>query len=246
MALKIISSEASISGNRELRILRQLSETIPSSQGGHKHVVQLLDDFNHSGPNGVHVCLVLELLGPSVSAATKALFVDDRLPGIVAKKACKQIVLALEALHKQGSGHGGKQVGGKTKLNSSDLLPDLHTGNLAFIIPEMKQLPEEELCKELGQPRTGLVSRLDGKPLEPGMPEYLVWPARLPLYDPQLEEKPLKLIDFGESFSLDDKPKTLHTPLALRAPEVLFQGDYDLRVDCWSLGCTVSWCRSGL
>lgn len=78
------------------------------------------------------------------------------------------------------------------------------------------------------------------------MPEYLVWPARLPANDLNFEKSSVKLIDLGGSFLSDDKPKTLHTPLALRAPEVLFQGDYDLRVDCWSLGCTVSWCRSGL
>lgn len=126
------------------------------------------------------------------------------------------------------------------------MLPDLHTGNVAFIIPGLKLLPEEELSKKLGKPRVGPVSRPDSEPLEPGMPEYLVWPARLPANDLNFEKSSVKLIDLGGSFLSDDKPKTLHTPLALRAPEVLFQGDYDLRVDCWSLGCTVSWCRSGL
>ncbi|KAJ5312696.1 hypothetical protein N7508_003526 [Penicillium antarcticum] len=30
------------------------------------YVVQLLDAFSHKGPNGVHQCLVLELLCPSI------------------------------------------------------------------------------------------------------------------------------------------------------------------------------------
>lgn len=114
------------------------------------------------------------------------------------------------------------------------------------MIPGLKLLPEEELSKKLGKPRVSPVSRPDGEPLEPGMPEYLVWPARLPANDPNFEKSSVKLIDFGESFMSDNKAETLYTPLALRAPEVLFQDEYDLRVDYWSLGCTVSWRRRGL
>lgn len=114
------------------------------------------------------------------------------------------------------------------------------------MIPGLKLLPEKELSKKLGKPRVGPVSRPDGEPLESGMPEYLVWPARLPANDPNFEKSSVKLIDFGESFMSDNKAETLHTPLALRAPEVLFQDEYDLRVDYWSLGCTVSWRRRGL
>lgn len=183
----------------------------------HKHIVRLLDNFEHPGPNGTHNCLVLELLGPSVATVTEERFAGNRLPGYTAKKACKEMVL-----------------------------PDLHTGIVAFIIPGLKLLPEEELSKKLGKPRVGPVSRPDGEPLKPGMPEYLVWPARLPANDPNFEKSSVKLIDFGESFMSDNKAETLHTPLVLRAPEVLFQDEYDLRVDYWSLGCTVSWRRRGL
>ncbi|CAD0032221.1 unnamed protein product, partial [Aureobasidium pullulans] len=163
-----------------------------------------------------------QLLGPSAATVIDQRFAGNRLPGFTAKKACKEIALALEVLHAQGIGHG-----------------DLHTGNLAFMIPGLKLLPEEELSKKLGKPRVGPVSRPDGEPLESGMPEYLVWPARLPANDPNFEKSSVKLIDFGESFMSDNKAETLHTPLVLRAPEVLFQDEYDLRVDYWSLGCTM-------
>ncbi|TIA24803.1 kinase-like protein [Aureobasidium pullulans] len=222
VALKIVTSENSSSINRELCTHRRLLENSVPPVNDHKHIVRFLDNFEHPGPNGTHICLVLELLGPSVATVTGERFAGNRLPGYTAKKACKEMALALEVLHAQGIGHG-----------------DLHTRNVAFTIPGLKLLPEEELSKKLGKPRVGPVSRPDGEPLEPGMPEYLVWPARLLANDPNFEKSSMKLIDFGESFMSDNKAETLHTPLALRAPEVLFQDEYDLRVDCWSLGCAM-------
>lgn len=74
---------------------------------GKKHIVQLLDYFKHKGPNGVHSCLVLELLGPSVvSEAGRCK--DNRLPASIAWEACKQTAQALEYLHANSIAHGGQ------------------------------------------------------------------------------------------------------------------------------------------
>lgn len=37
-----------------------------SSAGRIKYIVQSLDDFVHEGPNGCHLCLIFEFLGPIV------------------------------------------------------------------------------------------------------------------------------------------------------------------------------------
>ena len=50
----------------------------------------------------------------------------------------------------------------------------------------------------------------------------------------------MKLIDFGESFFSYERPKGLHTPLALRAPEALFDEEFDFRVDRWTFACAVA------
>jgi serine/threonine-protein kinase SRPK3 len=131
------------------------------------------------------------------------------------------------------------------KANSSI---DLHTGNIAFSLPPLDLLSEETLLNRLGNPHTGLVRTLDGKPLPPGMSKYLVWPANPAINKSNLDtainksnlDTPIKLIDFGESFLPGDKPQTLHTPLALRAPELLLGDQWDHRADLWTLGCTVS------
>lgn len=74
------------------------------------------------------------------------------------------------------------------------------------------------------------------------MPSYLVQPTSF-LVDSvreSLRSSPIvKIIDFGESFFDDQAPVKLHTPLAVRAPEVVFGDRIDHRVDMWSMGCLV-------
>jgi serine/threonine-protein kinase SRPK3 len=100
-------------------------------------------------------------------------------------------------------------------------------------------MSEEAVLNRLRSPQTGVVRALDGRPLPPGMPRYLVWPAKIPFNKSTLETQ-IKLIDFGESFLPDSRPQTLHTPLALRATELLLEDQWDHRADLWTLGCTVS------
>jgi serine/threonine-protein kinase SRPK3 len=100
-------------------------------------------------------------------------------------------------------------------------------------------MSEKIVLDRLGSPQTGLVRASDGQPLTPGMPRYLVCPAKIPIDEFDLNA-PIKLIDFGESFLPDDRPQTSHTPLALRAPEALLGNEWDSRTDLWTLGCTVS------
>jgi serine/threonine-protein kinase SRPK3 len=100
-------------------------------------------------------------------------------------------------------------------------------------------MSEEAVLDRFESPETGVVRALDGQPLPPGMPRSLVWPAKIPI-DKSSLDNPIKLIDFGESFLPNSKPQTLHTPLALRAPEILLGQEWDFRADLWTLGCTVS------
>ncbi|KAI5196896.1 kinase-like protein [Aureobasidium subglaciale] len=204
--------EATTQSRRNVALKITVSEA--STSGAHA--------FKHVGPNGTHDCLILELLGPSVPTVIEARYPDGRLPGTIATKLCKETSLALDVLHKQGIGHG-----------------DLHTGNIVFADHGLSLLSEDELFKKLGTPRIGQVTRSDGSPLGHEVPDYLVWSARLPTADLNTAKPSIKLIDFGESFFLNDRPQTLHTPLAIRAPELLFDDDYDLSVDCWALGCTM-------
>ncbi|KAF1358487.1 kinase-like protein, partial [Lizonia empirigonia] len=172
-----------------------------------------------SGPNGTHECLVLELLGPSVADLLDAHSGIERLPGTLAKTIAKQALLGLCVLHELKIAHA-----------------DLHTRNLAFAIPTVQALREEEFLQKLEQPKTGQVRRKDGQPLAPSVPRYLVKPTSYPI-DLKSSFKSIKIVDFGQSFLSDECPGVLNTPLPVRAPEIIFKDKLDYRVDLWSMAC---------
>lgn len=83
--------------------MRALASTDPDP-----HLMRMLDEFDHSGPNGRHKCLVLELLGPCVPDVIESRFPDGRLPSQLAKSIAKQSLKGLRALHAQKIAHGGE------------------------------------------------------------------------------------------------------------------------------------------
>ena len=88
---------------RELQTMRELAAYYPSPT----HVVQLLDNFDLTGLNGFHKCLVYELLGPNVPDIIDAYFSGGRLPGRLAKIIAKQTLAGLNDLHQRNIGYGG-------------------------------------------------------------------------------------------------------------------------------------------
>ncbi|KAF2023257.1 kinase-like protein [Setomelanomma holmii] len=217
VAIKISVSEPNHQ-SREITVLRAIAAA-HSDQPGYQYLMTMQDHFQINGPNGTHDCLVLELLGPSVADYLDAHSCIERLPGTLAKTIAKQTLLGLCFLHEQKIAHA-----------------DLHTRNLAFTIPLVHALREEDLLQKLGKPETGIVQRNDRQPLEPGIPQYLVRPTSYPI-DVKSSFKSIKIVDFGQSFLSHDSPSALNTPLPVRAPEIIFRDNLDYRVDLWSMGC---------
>ena len=106
MSVKIIIAEKT-NKSLELYNLRAIAERSNGNPNS-VFIVQLLDDFIHEGPNGSHQCLVLELLGPTVSLTVKDYFeVGDRLDTEDILKISKQLLVAVAFMHKDGCAHGG-------------------------------------------------------------------------------------------------------------------------------------------
>jgi serine/threonine-protein kinase SRPK3 len=102
VTLKILKANAS-SNSREHSILLHLSQG-DTRHPGKTHVLQLLDQFEHKGPNGLHLCLVFPVMisdGEAMTVRGK-----PRCPGYV-REISKQILLGLNYLHDQGLIHGG-------------------------------------------------------------------------------------------------------------------------------------------
>ena len=50
----------------------------------------------------------------------------------------------------------------------------------------------------------------------------------------------VKLIDFGSSCFVTDKPSSYIQSRSYRAPEVILGLPYDQKIDIWSLGCVIA------
>ena len=201
VALKILVAQPG-NTNLELRILHHLHKSESSSssreerqsldkshvstshlQDGSQYVTQLLDEFEHQGPNGTHLCLGFEAMGPNLNAMVEELpEVDDkaRYPLWMAKSILKQSLHALQYLHSEGIAHG-----------------DLQPGNILFTLDEVNQT-EESLRQPLveGTSISAPVRRLDGQD-DASAPRYLCIPQPLMLDGVPGPEFKVKLSDMG-------------------------------------------------
>ncbi|KAG7407039.1 Serine/threonine-protein kinase SRPK [Fusarium oxysporum f. sp. rapae] len=173
-----------------------------------------------------HPGSLLELVGPNVADVTDSHCRDDRLPSQAARVISRQVLQGLDYLASNGIGHGGRRI---------------MFQNIALEIPGLHSLSERGFIARLSEPEMGLVTRRDGKPLSSNIPTYIVRPSSFRNKDVQspLTLPSIKIIDFGEAFFSFDAPNTLHTPLPVCAPEIVFGDRLDNRVDLWSAGCLI-------
>lgn len=116
----------------------------------------------------------------------------------------------------------------------------MHTRNLALVVSGLDFLNEQDFIARLGEPEIGAVTRFDGGPLTDNIPTQIIRPALFRRRDLMRSCPSIKIIDFGEAFFSNNAPSTLHTPLSVRAPEIVFGDRLDHRVDLWSAGCLVN------
>jgi serine/threonine-protein kinase SRPK3 len=69
------------------------------THAGRSHVISFLDHFRHKGPNGVHVCMVFEVLGENLLGLIKR-HQNKGVPMPLVKQISKQILLGLDYMHR--------------------------------------------------------------------------------------------------------------------------------------------------
>lgn len=106
MSIKVVVAKNSDRQNGELEILKHVKAHGDPNHLGRKHISQLLDWFYHDGPNGRHLCIVLELLGLKASTVANKC-TNYRLGGDLARHISGQVLLAVDYLHLCGVAHGG-------------------------------------------------------------------------------------------------------------------------------------------
>lgn len=151
------------------------------------HVVQLLDQFIHAGPNGSHLCLVFEPMGSSLAHVfydppenfKRADRYTEILPPWATRRLLKQLVRGVHTLHAHQIVHS-----------------DLQSGNILF------NLNDVELTDTLEQKLDGpgvkhqIVKRIDGTQ-DPSAPKYILSNAPLSENTNTGRDFVIKLSDLG-------------------------------------------------
>lgn len=99
VALKVVKSDSHYTETAldEIQLVQKLATADPNHPG-RRHVVALLDDFMHVGPNGSHVCMVFEVLGESLLGLIKR-YQHRGVPPHIVQQIAKQVLLGLDYLH---------------------------------------------------------------------------------------------------------------------------------------------------
>ena len=101
VALKVVRSAAHYTETAidEIKLLNKIVQAKPDHPG-RKHVVSLLDSFEHKGPNGIHVCMVFEVLGENLLGLIKR-WNHRGIPMPLVKQITKQVLLGLDYMHRE-------------------------------------------------------------------------------------------------------------------------------------------------
>lgn len=101
VALKIILADESRETSSELLLVNQ---GLNFQEPGGEYIAVPFEQFWHQGPNGRHLCIVLPVLGPRVSALWETFEDATR----VSRDTSLQVTQGLHFLHKNNLCHGGK------------------------------------------------------------------------------------------------------------------------------------------
>lgn len=143
VALKVVRSAAHYTETAvdEIKLCQGVADANPSHPG-HAHVVGLLDQFEHEGPNGRHVCMVFEVLGENLLGLIRR-YEHRGIPMAVVKQISRQILLALDYLHRECG------------IIHTDLKPE----NVLIAIEDVEEVAKaaaQQTALELREPPAGL------------------------------------------------------------------------------------------
>ncbi|KAI0010780.1 kinase-like domain-containing protein [Xylariaceae sp. FL0662B] len=101
VALKVVRSASHYTETAidEIKLLQKIVQANPNHPG-RKYVVSLLDSFDHKGPNGVHVCMVFEVLGENLLGLIKK-WQHRGIPRDLVMQITKQVLMGLDYLHRE-------------------------------------------------------------------------------------------------------------------------------------------------
>jgi len=235
VALKIQKSAAQFvqAALHEIDVLASISDGVDVNS---KCVVQLIDHFKHAGPNGQHLCMVLEFLGDSLLRLIKY----NRYKGIPLNKVrqiCHCILIGLDYLHREhGIIHTDLKPENVLLISTIDPAKDPVRSELSPIL----ERPEGSINggvtslieKKLKRRARRAVAKISGRTASIGGTEDPKSVRNLDGIDVRC-----KVVDFGNACWADKQFAEEIQTRQYRAPEVILQAGYSFSVDMWSFAC---------
>ncbi|KAK9284213.1 hypothetical protein L1049_023382 [Liquidambar formosana] len=237
VALKIQKSAAQFAqaALHEIEVLSAIADGDPSNS---KCIVRLVDHFKHAGPNGQHLCMVLEFLGDSLLRLIRY----HRYRGLELNKVreiCTCILTGLDYLHRElGIIHADLKPENILLFSTIDPAKDpIRSG-----IPPILERPEGN---PNGLATVNVIERKLMKKAKRAVAKISARRASMggsgtPKSNRCLDgiDVRCKVVDFGNACWADKQFTEDIQTRQYRAPEVILQAGYSFSVDMWSFACT--------
>lgn len=235
MALKIQKSAAQFAeaALHEIEVLSAIANGDPSNS---KYVVRLVDHFKHAGPNGQHLCMVLEFLGDSLLGLIRY----NRYEGLRLNKVrelCKCILTGLDYMHRElGIIHSDLKPENILLVSTIDPTKDPIRSGLTPVLEKPEGNPNggvttSTIEKKLKRRARRVVAKISERRASMGGAAKSV--RNLDGIDMRC-----KVVDFGNACWADKPFSEEIQTRQYRAPEVVLQAGYSFPVDMWSFACT--------
>ncbi|KAL2905990.1 Serine/threonine-protein kinase SRPK [Bienertia sinuspersici] len=238
VALKIQKSAPQFA-QAALHEIELLSAIADGDRNNSRSVVRLIDHFKHAGPNGQHLCMVLEYLGDSLLRLIRY----NHHKGLDLNKVreiCICVLTGLDYLHRQ------------LNIIHSDLKPE----NILLVSPidPSKDPVKSGFTPILEKPEGGninggvsmsfvekklkrrakmAVARISERRASMGMPQ-----EQKPQKSLEGIDMKCKVVDFGNACWADQQFMEEIQTRQYRAPEVIIRSGYTFSADMWSFACT--------
>lgn len=237
VALKIQKSAAQFA-QAALHEIEVLSAIADGDSSNSKCIVRLVDHFKHTGPNGQHLCMVLEFLGDSLLRLIK----NNRYRGIElnkVKEICVCILTGLDYLHRElGIIHTDLKPENILLFSTIDPAKDPVRSGTSPILERPEGNPNGGVTmsiieKKLKKRAKRAVAKISARRSSMGGPVT-------PKSDKSVDgiDVRCKVVDFGNACWADKQFTEDIQTRQYRAPEAILQAGYSFSVDMWSFACT--------